>query len=120
MNKQIDWLKWLESKESELIKNGYVKYQQHHKGSDFQYWKSLFIDGVKAYQIGVLIYNWTKYPSWSDENQPYSISHECMLLNIEHNLYMNYSIDFEISTFEKMSEDFYQSMKKYINEPQSN
>ena len=68
--------------EDSLITRGYKKYnRQKYKNSDYAFWKPFglkqddFGEKFIQYQIGVLIYDFSKYPQHTDTN-PISCSFE--------------------------------------------
>jgi len=102
--KPKDWDKWLEDVETYLKDNGYRKYNQGWKRENFAYWKSF-----EGYQVGVFFYDFRKY----DEEEGISIQYECMLIS-KVRIDLSVFKDIQLEEFEKMSEDFYQTMKKYL------
>lgn len=78
ISSSTDWAKYLEELDSFLRAKGFRKYNQNHRSEDFAYWKEY---GEK-YQIGLLIYDWRKYPKYIFEKK-ISIAFECMLLEID-------------------------------------
>ncbi len=89
--------------DTELKSKGYKKYDQLHKESDYQYWKTL-----SGYQVGVLIYDFRQY----DKKESIKILYECKLLN-EDRVDLTMSKNINIDEFEEISEQFYNFMNDY-------
>lgn len=108
----VNWDSWLLEYENNLKGLGYRKYIQNHKHEDFCYWKT-FKDGEnKIYQVGVLFYDFRKYPKQTHDTFRISVMYECMIL-CNDRIDMTVSKDIDLPLFELMSESFYRSMKKY-------
>lgn len=101
--------KWLSDYEAYLKEKGYNRYVQRYKSEDFAYWKSISIDDEKAYQIGLLFYDYRKFTS--DERR-IGIQYECHILG-DYRIDLVVSKDITLEIFEEMSEKFYNTMKKY-------
>jgi len=100
-----DWDKYLEYLDSFLKGKGFIKYAQNYKREDFTYWKQY----DEKYQIGLLIYDWRKYPQYKLEKKV-SISFECMLLGIDERCDLCVSKDIELHEFEMIADSFYNSI----------
>lgn len=104
--------------ESYLISRGYKKYNQKNNNSDYTFWKSFGVSrdasGEKfiQYQIGVLIYDFSKYPQHTDVN-PISCSLEFNLCDnsfasradlivSDEQMTLNEFEDFSLDLYEKM------------------
>ncbi len=88
-----------------LTKLGY-KDGTTHKQSDFAYWK--IFDG---YQVGVLVYNWSRYDSSIKE---LGVSYECMFTDPDTRCDLSVSDNIELEVFEEMAKDCYKALKKYL------
>lgn len=95
--------------ESNLTEKGYVKYNQKSRNSDYQYWKIFYVENKKEYQVGVLFYDWSKYPVGGIHT---GIQYECFLLG-DVRIDLLVLMDITIEKFEIMASDFYEAMKKY-------
>lgn len=110
------WDHWLELTEIALKAEGYRRYNnENYKREDFVYWKSFKIDGEKAYQIGVLFYDFRKYIDTDPNANHIGIQYECMLLELNGRVDMSVSADISLTAFERMSQQFYNSMIPYAN-----
>lgn len=106
-----------------LESRDYIKKNGHYKTEDYGYWKSFEIakdvngNEKPGYQIGLLIYDFSKYPNCKDE-KPYRVQYEFMLGKNE---FVN-RVDFSVSDdkmspkdFEKLCAVFYhQFCKDYL------
>lgn len=103
---------WLGNVTAWLNNAGFTKYKQNLKHEDYTYWKTVWDNyhEKKLYSIGLLFYDWRKYPTAGDR---IGIMYECMLLG-ENRIDMTVSDDIMLKDFEQMCEDFYNSMKKYV------
>ena len=89
----------------------YKRYNQNLHGEKYAYWKVFKdSDGNKLYQIGLLVYDFREY----NLEVKISTEYRCMVLDDgDDRLEMICSKDIELREFEKMSESFYNEMKKY-------
>lgn len=103
--------------EQKLIKKGYKKYNQKHRESDLQYFKTFRDNDKKAYLVCVLVYDWNKYPQLIHNNLVISVMLEFMLVN-EHKvsrLDLTMSDDkYSLDGFEKFSAKFYNLIKSEL------
>ena len=111
VSSSTDWAKYIDDLDSFLKAKGYRKYNQNHKREDFAYWKQY----DKKYQIGLLIYDWRKYPQHNFEKRV-SIEFECMLLEIDGRCDLCVSKDIELHEFEIMADSFYNAMSEYCTQ----
>ncbi len=107
VNSSTDYDKYLVELDDYMIDQGFRKYRQNHKGSDFVYWKVY----DESYQIGVLVYDFRKY-GLSDTNV--HLDFECMPIDFDGRCDLCVNMDIELEDFEKMAEAFYSSMKKFM------
>jgi hypothetical protein len=106
---------WLGFTEIKLKENDYIRYNQKHKDSDFQYWKTFNVEGKKAYQIGVLFYDFRKYAEELNAPETINIQFECLITDIEGNVGMTISKEnVMLKDFETLSKDFYYTMSSSI------
>lgn len=103
-NKNTNWDQYLNDIDLFLKSEGFEKYKQNYKREDFAYWKKY--DG---YQIGLLIYDFRKYPL-HDSNKKIMISFECMMLNLDSRCDLSVSSEISLSDFENMAKTFYNAM----------
>jgi len=107
---------WLKSTELRLIENGYTRYNQQYKLSDFQYFKNFQIGGRKVYQIGVCFYDFRKFNKEHNTPDKISINFDCLLLNEDGRVDLSISLDdVTLEVFESISLDFYKCMKRNLN-----
>ena len=100
-----DWLS--------LKQLGYQKYDQKHKGEDFCYWKTFRDEkGNRAYQIGVLFYDFRKFANQSKDANRIGTMYQCMLICKER-IDMDVSKEIDITEFEAMAKTFYKAMNKW-------
>ncbi len=105
---EFDWESWLNSVEEYLKNKGYIKYKQDIQSEDFSYWKSF----RKKYQIGLLFYDFRKYAYRDPSANRIGIMFKCMFVGGDR-IDLDVSKDISLAAFEKMSKDFYNSLKKY-------
>ena len=112
--KFTNWDSWLAKTEKELIKIGYKKYDQRHKGETFAYWKT-FKKGKKSiYQVGILFYDFRRYAYKNPSANKISIMYQAMIISKEYcRIDMDVMKDINLKEFEVMAKDFYESMSKY-------
>jgi hypothetical protein len=103
----------LDKTEVFLRDRGYKKYKQNYKNEDFAYWKSFYINDVKAYQVAVLFYDYRKYNNAFIDCNRIGLQFECMISNIDSRIDLSVSKDVTIEVFEDMSRKFYESMIEY-------
>ena len=108
VNKNTDWNQYINELHAYLTGLGFKKYNQNYKQEDFSYWK-VYDD---KYQIGLLVYDFTKY-NQHNLNSKVSIQFECMLVDINCRCDLSVSKNTEIDEFEQMAKSFYESMIKY-------
>ena len=108
VSSSTDWAKYLEDLDNFLKDKGFRKYNQNHKREDLAYWKQY----DEKYQIGLLIYDWRKYPQHNFEKRV-SIAFECMLLDIDGKCDLCVDKDIELYDFEMMADSFYNAMAEY-------
>lgn len=108
----IDWDKWLEKYEANLKKSGYNKYIQNMNNEDFGYWKTFKKGKDKIYLVGVLFYDFRKYPKYSAFLNKIDVMHKCMLLP-DNRIDMKVSKNIDLPKFEEMSKIFYKTMSKF-------
>lgn len=118
---QPDWDLWLKETEENLKNLGFNRYSQNLKNEDFAYWKTFYRGTKKVYQIGLLFYDYRKFTVFSHISNIHevaanhiSISYECYLLNKNGRYDLSVSDDITLEEFEKISAEFYKSMKKCI------
>jgi len=104
-----DWDDYLNQLHVYMTDQGFRRYNQSLKREDFAYWKKY---GDK-YQIGIYVYDFRKF------NRPelktgVSVMFECMLHDINCRCDITVNKDLELHEFEKMAEDFYNTMAKYF------
>lgn len=107
---KTSWDDWLSKVEFNLTKEGYKKYVQDYKKSDYSYWKTFYSGNEKAYQVGVHIYDFRKF----DPEQIISFQYECMLIGKDY-VSMTVSKNIDLPEFEAMAVDFYNAIKLYEN-----
>lgn len=105
---------WLEEVDKILKERGYKKYKQNFKNEDYAYWKSFSINGNKAYQVGLLFYDFRKYQSNFALPQTISIQFECMFIDVDARIDLSVSKNMTLDEFEIMSNTFYNAMLKYV------
>ena len=101
---------------------GYRYFNPHYKNEDYGYWKSFHIvkdqygEKEAAYQIAVLMYDFTKYPHYNGKDA-ISLQLEFILNDtddIVSRMDMSISSDnMTVEKFEEIAEEFYQ--KIYLN-----
>lgn len=90
---------------------GYTYYpKQVFKNEHHRFWKSFYINGEKVFQIGILLYDYSKYDI---NNKRVGIQYECLLIG-DDRLDLSVSKNIDINKFEEIAFDFYESMKKYL------
>ncbi len=107
------WDEWLEKNETSLKEIGYRKFNQNHKREDFAYWKSFYINEEKAYQVGLLFYDFRKYQKENNTPERIGVQFECMFINIDSRIDLSVSKEITIEEFEEMSRTFYDAMVKF-------
>lgn len=110
LENSASWDEWLTRAEHALRELGYRKYTQNLKREDFAYWKNFWIDDEKAYQVGLLFYDFRKFGASAYR---ISVQFECLFTEIDSRIDLSVSKDIELSEFEEMSVTFYESMLKY-------
>ncbi len=106
---------WLSFTEIKLKENDYFKFNQKHKDSDFQYWKTFYVEGKKAYQVGVLFYDFRKYAKDINAPETINIQFECLLIDTDGNVGMTISKEgITLEYFENLSKDFYYTISSSI------
>lgn len=104
----------LEVMEKTLMGSGYNRYDGHYKTEDFGYWKSFEVtkdeygDKVIGYQVAILFYDFSKYPSYTNE-RPIGVQFE-FLLGPENTIGR---VDLSISGDEMTPEKFEQLSAKF-------
>jgi hypothetical protein len=113
MKSNFDWDKWLEEKETFYKESGYRKYNQNLKGEDFAYWKVFKDEEEEVYQIGILVFDFRKYPQLDPQAERIGLQYECMLINVDYRIDLIVCKDMFLTEFEIMAKDFYEIMKIY-------
>ena len=103
-----NWDVYLNDVHEYLTYRGFKKYNQNHKKEDFAYWR--IYDG---YQIGLLIYDWRKYPRHTDYRKV-SIQFECTLLDIDSRCDLSVNKEIELAEFEDIARSFHGAMSGYM------
>lgn len=89
---------------------GYTNYpNQVFKNEHHRLWKSFYINDEKVFQIGILIYDYSRY---TFSNQV-GFQYECLLIGDER-IDLSVSKNIDINKFEEIAFDFYEAMKKYL------
>lgn len=104
-----NWQDWLAEVEGKLKDAGYTKYFQKYKSSDFQYWKNFDINGGKAYQVGVLFYDFRRYQGRANVPETIGVQFDCLIIS-DDRIDLSISKDITVADFETISTSFYQSM----------
>jgi len=113
----------LEKFELELIEKGYKKYFSKYKNEDYCYWKSFGItydednDKIIQYQIGLLVYDFSKYSNLPEFQEPFSVSYEFILGRNDKIDRVDLSISdikLTIEKFEEISLNFYNKVCKQL------
>lgn len=101
---------WLSFTRLQLENNDYKEFNQDYKGSNFQYWKTFEIEGKKAYQIGVLFFDFRKHNKEMNAPEKISVQFECLLINEDSRVDLTISKDdMTLKQFEDFSKNFYYS-----------
>ncbi len=108
----MNWDKWLQDMEQGLVESGYRKYFQNYKNEDFAYWKPISVNGKKAYQVGLLFYDFRKYIDRDPAANKISIQYQCMIL-CDDRIDLSVSKDITVKDFEAIAHEFYNSMKQF-------
>lgn len=66
--------------ETKLKAAGYKKKSGHAKSEDFGFWQTFYVEEKKAYQIGILFYDWRKYLDRNASDNKIVVQYECMLI----------------------------------------
>lgn len=109
VDRNTDWKQYLNELHEYLTELGFRKYIQNHKREDFAYWKIY----DNKYQIGLLVYDFTKYGGKHDLNNKVSIQFEAMPIDISGRCDLSVSKEIELPEFEKMAKGFYEAMIEY-------
>jgi hypothetical protein len=105
--------------ELELVEKGYKRYNPKYRNEDYSYWKSFGItydednDEIIQYQIGLLVYDFSKYNNLPEFQQPFSISYEFILGRNDKIDRVDLSISdtkLTVEEFEQVSLNFYNSV----------
>lgn len=107
------WDEWLSKVELALKELGYTKYQQNLKNEDFAYWKTIRVNGEKAYQVGLLFYDFRKFDNFRGSNR-IGVQFECMPINTDSRVDLSVSKDITVQQFEEMAAAFYNTMLLYF------
>lgn len=106
--------------ELELKERGYGKHTAPYKNEDYGYWKSFGIsydedgDKVIQYQIGLLVYDFGKYPQNTSEF-PISIQFEFLLGNNDKIGRVDLTVsddNISVTHFEEICNNFYNTICK--------
>ena len=108
-----NWDSWLSEFESNLADICYKKYNQNYKSESFSYWKSFKIGTKKVYQIGVLFYDFREFSGIIHMADLINITYDCRILGVNNVIDMSCFGNVDVSEFEEMAKDFYNTMKKY-------
>lgn len=109
----LSWDEWLSAVELGLREMGYFKYNQRIKREDFAFWKSFWIDDEKAYQVGILFYDFRKHGVDSPGFHRIGVQFECLFCEIDSRIDLSVSKEISLTDFEEMAKTFYDSMLKY-------
>ena len=111
MNVELTLPEWEQKFESGYLNRGYKRYNnQRYKNEDFAYWKTFYEGEGKTYQIGILVYNFTKYR----HDAGIGASFECLLLETDNRIDLSVSDkNLDINKFERMAAIFYETMKEF-------
>jgi hypothetical protein len=105
---------WLDTTGQRYIDMGYRKHAGHYKNEDFGYWKTIYDDEEKVYQIGILVYDFSKHQHIPEEQKRIGVQYECLLLETDTRIDLSVSDNkIEIERFEIMARAFYETMKEY-------
>lgn len=108
------WDEWLDKTEIALRDNGYRKYNQNIKNEDFTYWKTFYVNDEKAYQVGLLFYDFRKHMVNNlTISERIGVQFECMFIDINSRIDLTVSKNITLLEFEAMSKTFYDSMFQY-------
>ena len=107
VNENTNFDQWLSEFETNLKKEGYRKYYQRYRLSDFAYWKVIKKDNEELYMIGILFYDFKGHT-----DNRIRIDYHCRVCNSK--CEMTTSKDVDVQDFEKFAEKFYQLMKKTL------
>jgi hypothetical protein len=108
------WSNWLENTEKSLRDLAYRKYNQKLKNEDFTYWKTFYKDSIKAYQVGVLFYDFRPYSKEHNFGNRIGILFQCMIAGNESRIDMTVSKEITLKEVEEMAEKFYDSMCQFM------
>jgi hypothetical protein len=105
--------------ELELVEKGYKRYNPKYRNEDYSYWKSFGItydednDEIIQYQIGLLVYDFSKYNNLPEFQQPFSVSYEFILGRNDKIDRVDLSISdtkLTVEEFEQVSLNFYNNV----------
>lgn len=109
----ISWSNWLEHTEKSLRDLAYRKYNQKLKNEDFAYWKTFYKDSIKAYQVGVLFYDFRPYSKEHNFGDRIGVQYQCIIAG-ESRIDMMIYQDITLAEAEEMAEKFYDSMSQFM------
>lgn len=108
---------WQQATEDRLKKIGYARYNQQLKGSDFQYFKTIWDNDEKIYTIGVLFYDWQKYKDKLANPEHairIGIQYECSFI-CDDNVWLSISSDkCSIEKYQEICENVYHTLKPVL------
>lgn len=95
--------KWLKHR-------GYRKYDQKHRNSDWQFFKTFYVGEKKAYQLAILVYDWRNYPNVPEQKKPIGVMYEFMTCNefkVDRADFLISDNKYTVPKFEKFCESLY-------------
>lgn len=109
------WDEWLAATEDTLKKRGYNKYNNRSEKCDFSYYKTFYVGEKKAYQVGLLFYDFRKFERADTCANRIGVDFKCYIICNDH-VCMTVSKDMSIDEFERLARQFYISIVSQLRD----